>query len=127
LFLTFNVLTFDLVKGPIAELKNQHMKSKVVKLAFLAMLMVGVGSFTNTASAQVYVSVRPVWHPIVRPVAPSPRHVWIDEDWAWQNGAYVSVGGHWAEPPHPGWIWYPGHWYHGGRGHRWYAGHWGHR
>jgi hypothetical protein len=103
------------------------MKSKVVKLAFMAMLMVGVGSFTNTASAQVYVSVRPVWHPVVRPVAPSPRHVWIDEEWAWRNGAYVAVGGYWAEPPHPGWIWYPGHWYHGGKGHRWYAGHWGHR
>lgn len=89
------------------------MKSKVVKLAFLAMLMVGAGSFTNTASAQVYVSVRPVWHPVVRPVAPSPRHVWIDEEWAWRNGAYVPVGGYWGLPPHPGWIWYPGHWNHG--------------
>ena len=112
---------------PIRELKNQHMKKKVLKLAFLLALVIGAGSFTNTVSAQVYVSVRPVWHPIVRPVAPSPRHVWIDEEWAWRGGAYVAVGGYWAEPPHPGWIWYPGHWYHGGRGHRWYAGHWGHR
>ena len=52
--------------------------------------MIGAGSITNTASAQVYVSVRPVWHPVVRPVAPSPRHVWIDEEWAWRNGAYVQ-------------------------------------
>jgi len=102
-------------------------KVKLAKLAFLAMLMVGAGAFTNSASAQVYVSVHPVWHPIVRTVAPSPRHVWIDEDWEWRDGAYVAVGGRWVEPPHPGWIWYPGHWRHGDRGHRWYPGHWGRR
>jgi hypothetical protein len=103
------------------------MKKKVLKLAFLLALVIGVGSFTNTVSAQVYVSVRPVWHPVPRPPAPSPAHVWIDEEWAWRGGAYVPVGGYWGAPPHPGWIWYPGHWYHGGRGHRWYPGHWGHR
>ncbi len=104
------------------------MKKKVLKLAFLAMLMVAAGSFANTASAQVYVSIRPEWHPIVRPVAPGPRHVWIDEDWEYRNGTYVAVGGHWAEPPHPGWIWVPGHWSHEERrGHFWHPGHWARR
>src|ERR1700722_3378225 len=102
------------------------MKSKMVKLAFLVMLMIGAGSIK--ASAQIYVSVRPAWHPIVRPVAPSPRHVWIDEDWKWRAAQYVAVGGHCAVPPNPGWIWYGGHWGHDGRrGDRWYPGHWGHR
>jgi hypothetical protein len=121
----YGLLTFVTKGDPIPELKNQHMKSKVVKLAFLVMLIIGAGSMK--ASAQVYVSVHPAWHAVVRPVAPSPRHVWIDEDWEWRNGAYVAVGGRWAEPPHPGWIWYPGHWRHGSRGDRWYTGHWGHR
>ena len=38
------------------------MKSKVVKLAFLVVLMVAAGSMS--ASAQVYVSVRPAWHAV---------------------------------------------------------------
>jgi hypothetical protein len=103
------------------------MKVKIVKLAFLAILMVGAGAFANTASAQVYVSVHPAWHAVVRPVAPSPRHVWVDEDWEARNGAYVAVGGHWAEPPHPGWRWHPGHWHREHRGEYWVAGHWGRR
>ncbi|HEV2354768.1 MAG TPA: hypothetical protein VGR89_11020 [Puia sp.] len=103
------------------------MKKKLVKLAFLAILMLGAGAFTNSASAQVYVSVRPVWHPVVRPVAPSPRHVWIDEEWEVRNGAYVPVGGYWAVPPHPGWIWIPGHWRHERRGEWWIRGHWARR
>lgn len=107
-----------------SQLKNQHMKSKFVKLAFLAILMVAAGSISNSASAQIYVSVRPVWHPVVRPVAPSPRHVWIDEEWESRGGTYVAVGGHWAEPPHPGWIWISGHWAHERRGDWWVAGHW---
>ena len=99
-------------------------KSRVVKLAFLVMVMIAAGSIANQASAQVYVSVRPVWHPVPRPVAPSPRHVWIDEEWEARGGTYVAVGGHWAEPPHSGWAWVPGHWAHERRGDWWVAGHW---
>lgn len=111
--------------SPIVRLKNQHMKSKVVKLAFLVILMVGAGSMS--ASAQIYVSVRPAWHPVARTVAPSPRHVWIDEEWESRGGHYVAVGGHWAEPPHPGWVWVPGHWMHERRGEYWRPGHWARR
>ncbi len=101
------------------------MKSKMVKLAFLVMLIIGAGSIK--ASAQIYVSVHPAWHPIARPVAPSPRHIWVDEDWEWRGGQYVAVGGHWSLPPHPGYIWYGGHWGHDRRGDRWYPGRWGRR
>lgn len=79
------------------------------------------------ASAQVYVTVRPAWHHVERPVAPSPRHVWIDEEWEARNGAYVAVGGHWATPPHPGWVWIPGHWQRAHRGEYWRPGHWARR
>jgi hypothetical protein len=102
------------------------MKSKVLKLALLVVVMIAAGSVANQASAQVYVSVRPVWHPVVRTVAPSPRHVWIDEEWEARGGTYVAVGGHWAEPPHPGWVWVAGRWRHGPHGEWWVSGHWRH-
>jgi hypothetical protein len=37
------------------------------------------------------------------------------------------VGGRWAEPPHAGWIWVPGHWKEGPNGSYWRPGHWRHR
>lgn len=99
------------------------MKSKVVKLALLALVLVGASSLS--ASAQVYVTVRPEFHRVVtRPVAPSRTHVWIDEDWVYRDGHYVAVGGHWEAPPHPGWVWVPGRWVHERRGYQWIPGRW---
>src|ERR1700742_2274900 len=99
------------------------MKVKVLKLAFLVLLMVGAGSMS--ASAQVFVTVRPAWHTVAhRAAAPSRNHVWIDEEWENRGGHYVAVGGHWAAPPHPGWGWVPGHWMRERRGEYWVAGHW---
>src|ERR1700743_3292361 len=119
------LLTFGTLANPIVKLKNQHMKSKVVKLAFLVMVIFAAG--TTAASAQIYVSVRPAWHPVARPVAPSRNHVWIDEEWENRGGHYVAVGGHWAAPPHPGYVWIPGHWAHERRGDYWIAGRWARR
>jgi hypothetical protein len=101
---------------------NKHLN----KMLLMAVLVIAatLGS-AFSASAQVYVSVRPVWHPIEhRPPAPSRAHVWIDEEWENRGGNYVAVGGHWAAPPHPGWAWIPGHWAHERRGEYWIAGHW---
>ena len=78
----------------------------------------------STASAQIFVSVRPVHAVVVRTAAPSPRHVWIDEDWQERDGRYEYNGGRWAEPPHEGYRYYPGHWDHNGNGHRWREGNW---
>jgi hypothetical protein len=103
------------------------MKKHLNKWAFMALI---VGAFVAgpsfAASAQVYVHVheRPVAPVIVRTEAPSPRHVWIGEEWETRNGAYVHTGGHWAEPPHHGSVWAGGHWAHDGRGHYWKPGHW---
>ena len=98
------------------------MKKYVVKLAFLVIVLVAAGAMS--ASAQVYVTVRPEFHRVVRPVAPSRTHVWIDEDWEYRSGHYVAVGGHWAAPPHPGWVWVPGRWAHARRGYQWIPGRW---
>jgi WXXGXW repeat (2 copies) len=100
------------------------MKKYLSRAVMLSVLVLAV-SFT--ASAQIYVKIRPVAPVIVRSAPPSPRHVWIDEEWEPRGGQYVYVGGHWASPPHRGWIWVPGHWNREGRGEWWVKGHWRHR
>jgi hypothetical protein len=97
------------------------MKKHLLKIAVLAAIVLA-GSFS--ASAQIYVTVRPPVPVVVRPVAPSPAHIWIDEEWEERGGRYAYVGGHWAAPPHPGWIWIPGHWKREPRGEWWVKGHW---
>jgi len=99
-------------------------KSNVLKLAVVAIMAVGASFATSTASAQVYVTVRPTYAPVVRPVAPSPAHVWVEEDWAYRGGHYVAVGGHWVAPPRRGMVWIPGRWVQSRRGWHWIPGHW---
>jgi len=94
--------------------------SKIIILSFVAL------SFSFAASAQFYVKIRPEHTVIaVRPAAPSPRHVWVEDEWVWRNGNYEHVDGYWAEPGpgyhewvaghwresrRRGWVWVPGHW-----------------
>ena len=101
------------------------MKKYVLHVAVLTVLALAGSAYS--ASAQVYVSVHPAWAPVRRPPPPSPRHVWIDEDWEYRGGRYVAVGGHWAVAPHPGWIWISGRWEHSRHGDRWIAGRWARR
>jgi hypothetical protein len=96
----------------------------VSKTMMIAVLVAAASLAVTTASAQVYVTVRPTYAPVVRPAPPSPAHVWIEEDWVYRGGHYVAVGGHWVAPPHPGWIWIPGRWVQSRRGWRWIPGHW---
>jgi len=104
-------------------LKYNCMKN--IKRVFF-MVAIALTCFASGGSAQIYVHARPVRPPAVsvRIAAPSPRHVWIDEDWRVNNGNYEWYGGRWEEPPHPGWRYTPGYWDHNGHGHRWHAGHW---
>jgi hypothetical protein len=97
------------------------MKNQLLKIAVFSAIVLAV---SLSASAQIYVTVRPVVPVVVRPVAPSPAHVWVGEEWEGREGRYVYVGGHWAAPIHPGWIWVPGHWKREPRGEWWVAGHW---
>ena len=91
-------------------------------LALAIVMSFGIAS----ASAQIYVNLRPERPHYVRTVAPSPRHVWIDEDWQERDGRYEWNGGRWAEPPHEGDRYRPGHWGHSDHGHSWKAGRWDH-
>ena len=38
----------------------------------------------------------------VRPMAPSPRHVWVGGYWGFEGGRHAWVGGRWELPPQPG-------------------------
>ena len=91
---------------------------------FLVMLAFALTSGAFAANAQIFVKVRPERPHYERVAAPSPRHVWIDEEWEPRNGAYVFVGGRWAEPPRPRAVWIPGHWRTAPRGEVWVPGHW---
>lgn len=97
------------------------MKKHLAKIAILSGIIMALAF---SASAQVYVNVRPEPPVIVRTEAPSREHIWIGEDWEERNGAYVHVGGHWALPPHRGQIWVGGHWVHRRGGWYWIHGHW---
>jgi hypothetical protein len=96
---------------------------KNMKVFLLAMI---VALFCNSfsSSAQIVVSIHPPRPHYVRVVAPSPRHVWIDEEWTPHGDHYEFSGGHWALPPRPGLVWVSGHWSHRGRGDFWVPGHW---
>ncbi|MFI5141798.1 MAG: hypothetical protein ACHQII_05535 [Bacteroidia bacterium] len=97
------------------------MKKNAVKLLFAALFF----GASLTASAQIYVRVRPIIPVVVVTAQPSPEHVWVNEDWNEDNGAYVYGGGYWASPPHRGYHYREGHWdHHETRGDHWVRGDW---
>ena len=98
------------------------------KLSKILMLVMAVSLFTALKSnAQIVVRVRPA-RPrevvVVRPPAPSPRHVWVAEEWTNEGGHYVYHAGYWAMPPRPHAVWVAGHWGNRRRGYVWVPGHW---
>ncbi|MFT3933537.1 MAG: hypothetical protein QM726_07985 [Chitinophagaceae bacterium] len=97
------------------------MKASFSRLLMLFALLVLV-SFE--ASSQIEVRIRPnvpVARP--RPIAPSPRHVWVDGGWAYRGNAYVWTDGYWVVP-RPGMVWVPGRWRRSHRGYIWVPGQW---
>ncbi len=96
------------------------MKKYIRTIALLSLLVAGV-SFS--ACAQVYVNIRPAAPVIVRPVAPSPRHVWVDGGWAVRGGRYVWTDGYWVVPRR-GHHYIPGRWDHRRGGWVWVGGYW---
>jgi hypothetical protein len=90
----------------------------------LGVLVVSI-AMISVASAQLVVRIRPTHERVVRIAAPSPRHVWIDEDWRYEGNNYVYNGGRWVEPPAGYHRWIPGHWKNSPRrGWVWKPGRW---
>jgi hypothetical protein len=111
------------MKAMVLEPKLSKKPMGKLMLPFALFLVLALGAALQ-GSAQIYVNVRPVAPVVVRTAAPTPHHVWIGEEWEVRNGVYVHTGGRWAEPPHPGWMWVPGHWVREHRGEIWRPGHW---
>jgi hypothetical protein len=96
------------------------MKRSLQRITIISAVLL---AFTLAGSAQIIVKVRPAAPVIVRPVAPSPRHVWIDGGWVVRGGNYVWVDGYYIVPKH-GHRWVPGHWAARRGGWAWIPGHW---
>ncbi|HTA62010.1 MAG TPA: hypothetical protein VK835_06120 [Bacteroidia bacterium] len=100
------------------------MKKKVVKLLFAALFF----GASLSASAQIYVKIRPIVPVVVMTERPGPDHVWVNEDWNEDNGNYVYAGGYWNAPPRRGDRWNEGHWnHHPEHGDHWERGNWSHK
>ncbi|NOU37267.1 MAG: hypothetical protein HOO89_01030 [Ferruginibacter sp.] len=94
------------------------MKNKIALIVLFALVSIQV------VNAQFLIKIKPTAPRVIRVIAPSRQHVWVDEDWIWQNNTYISRGGYWAAPPHHNSIWKQGHWKNARRGWIWIPGHW---
>lgn len=103
------------------QTKNSIMKEKLIKLIFLSVLIFTV-SFS--ASAQIYVEIRPRVPVIVRPPQPGPVYVWVNEEWEPSGSSYRYSGGHWTPPPQPGYYRKSGYWVRTSKGQKWVKGSW---
>lgn len=92
------------------------------------MLASAISLFAVVSSdAQIVVRARlhrPGTVVVARPLRPSPRHVWVSEEWVPRGGTYVYREGYWAERPRPRAVWVSGRWHHRPGGYVWIAGHW---
>ncbi len=98
------------------------MNNSIKKIAFGVAIALSCGPLTS--SAQIYVREHPHFTAVVRTAPPSPRHVWVDEDWHERHGRYEYAGGRWEAPPRPRAVWMPGHWRETPRGSVWVGGRW---
>jgi hypothetical protein len=100
------------------------MKKLISRIVIVSGLILGL---SWAADAQIIVRVRPSVPVVrVRPVPPSPRHIWIDGGWVIHGRNYVWSDGYWAVPRRGhryvnghwdrrrgGWAYVPGHWRRG--------------
>ncbi len=91
----------------------------------IIMMLIILISFSAAADAQIVVKIRPAAPAYrIRPVRPSPAHVWMGGNYVWRGNQYVYKDGYWATPPQPGHVWVEGHWKHRRGGWVWIPGHW---
>jgi hypothetical protein len=99
----------------------------MIKIAKTLGLFLILALVVTNSYSQFVVRVRPVRPARVivrRPPPPSAAHIWVDEDWVAQNGAYVWHGGYYVAPPRHGAVYVPGHWRNTRRGSVWIPGRW---
>lgn len=82
-------------------------------------------TFFINACAPAYVATEPTYIEVQRPLAPTPTHVWIGNEWIYNNRTrmYVHKDGYWAAPQRSR-TYQQGHWNSTNRGHLWVSGRW---
>lgn len=102
------------------------MKGKriAILLFIMAFSLFSISGFSQDAAPNITVKVKPQVPQYQRGPQPSPKHVWIDEEWQARGNQYVFVGGKWYVPPHPNYNWVFGHWKHHPNGWEWVNGYW---
>jgi hypothetical protein len=93
------------------------------KLVYVAGLT-AIGLFLNSCRAG-YVETEPVYVEHVRPNRPTETHIWVDDNWSWNNQrhVYVQKTGYWEKPRH-GRSYVSGYWQTSPNGKTWSKGHW---
>jgi WXXGXW repeat (2 copies) len=87
--------------------------------------MVFFSMVTTSCAQRLVIRTRPVAPTIIiRPNAPSARHVWMDGEWVWNGRGYVYREGYWVIP-NRGRAWKAGHWKRARGGWYWVPGRWG--
>ena len=101
-------------------MKNTKVIRKLVYLISLA----GIVLFLNSC-ATGYVATEPSYVEYSRPQRPSDRHIWVNDDWAYnrQTHVYVQRNGYWATPDQ-GRVYVTGQWQTTPRGKYWSKGRW---
>ena len=94
-----------------------------IKLPIL-MLAIALAFSSGVNAQEIIIRERPARPHFERVAAPSPRHVWIEEEWEVRGGRHEFAGGRWVLSPYPGAVWIPGHWAQRPRGWVWIGGHW---
>lgn len=91
--------------------------------SLLIVIFFATAAFTSCAPAAV--TVRPAAVVRVRPVAPSPRHIWVSGGYVYRRGGgYRYNDGYWALPQGRYNAYTDGYWRAGRRGYVWVPGYW---
>jgi len=106
---------------------------KKISRTFIVLAVLSLSAFTKAKAQEIGISLEighrpPAYEANERhhPPRPSARHIWVAEEWKWQEGKYAYVPGYWALPPRDGAVWVAGRWYKRPYhpGYKWIPGHW---
>lgn len=100
-----------------------HCKTVNMKQLFPVCLIVVIALLLGSCAPSV-VAVRPGPVTVVRPLRPSPAHVWVSGGYVWRGGRYRYVDGYWAVPRRHRQTYVEGYWKPVRRGYVWVPGYW---
>jgi len=104
----------------------------VMRLAVVAIALMGGMALSGVASAQVGIGISVGFAPpeipvYEQPICPGDGYLWTPGYWAWDDDSqdYYWVPGTWVLAPEPGYLWTAGYWGWGGSAFFFHEGYWG--